>query len=61
MVYTTQKEKEDAVYDKVNAYLRQGVKKSIAVRKVMVEYMYSTECAIYNILKRVKERRKDNG
>lgn len=54
----SQKEKEDAVYLKVNEYRRHGYKKSAAVRKVMEEFMYSTEAAIYGILKRVEERNK---
>lgn len=61
MVYNTQKEKEDAVYDKINVYLRQGDNKSVAVRKVMAEFYYATECAIYNIIKRVEKRREKNG
>ena len=52
----SQKEKEDAVYAKVNEYRRNGYNKSAAVRKVMEEFMYSTEAAIYGILKRVEER-----
>lgn len=61
MFYRTQREKEDAIYDRVDAYVRQGEKKSIAVRMVMAEYCYSTESAIYGILKRVKKRKLENG
>lgn len=61
MVYRTQKEKEEAVYDRVDAYVRQGERKSNAVRMVMADFCYSTEAAIYGILKRVKERRLRNG
>ena len=61
MFYRTQKEKEDAIYDKIDAYVQQGEKKSNAVRKVMAEYCYSIEAAIYCIIKRVKERRLKNG
>lgn len=57
-MYNTQKEKEDAVYDKVVAYQRSGDIKSVAVRKVMSDFMYSTESAIYGILKRVAQRRE---
>lgn len=61
MVYRTQKEKEDAIYDKVDEYVRQGEKKSYAVRRVMAEFYYATESAVYCVLKRVKERRAGNG
>lgn len=57
----TKKEKEDAIYDKVLAYQREGELKSVAVRKVMTEFMYATESAIYGILRRVKQRRCENG
>lgn len=60
-MYNTQKEKEDAVYDKVLAYQRNGDIKSVAVRKAMADFMYSTESAIYGLLKRVENRRKNNG
>lgn len=56
-MYNTQKEKEDAVYDKVMAYQRNGDLKSVAVRKARADFMYSTESAIYGILKRVSNRR----
>lgn len=59
-MYNTQKEKEDAIYDKVIAYQRNGDIKSVAVRKAMVDFMYSTESAIYGILKRVANRRASN-
>lgn len=53
-----QKEKERAVCEKVAYYVEHGFKKSEAVRQVMVDFMYSTEAAIYAILRRNKEKCK---
>ncbi len=56
---TTHKAKEESVCAMVDIYIRQGFKKSEAVRKVMVDFKYATEAAIYGILRRNKERGND--
>ena len=54
-----QKSKEQAICDKVDAYVRQGFKKSEAVRKTKDDFMYATEAAIYVILRRNKAKIND--
>lgn len=56
MVIQGQKEKERAVCEKIAFYTSHGFKKSEAVRKVMVDFSYTTEGAIYHILRRNKQR-----
>lgn len=55
MVINGQKDKERAVCDKITYYTEHGFKKSEAVRKVMADFSYTTEAAIYNILRRNKQ------
>lgn len=50
-----QKDKERAVCEKVAHYIEHGFKKSEAVRKTMVDFYYTTETSIYNILRRNKK------
>ncbi len=60
MVINGQKNKERAVCEKVDYYMRHGFKKSEAVRKVMVDFCYTTEASIYNILRRNKKQNKND-
>lgn len=55
----THRAKEESVCAMVDTYVRQGFKKSEAVRKVMVDFKYATEAAIYGILRRNKQRCND--
>lgn len=57
---TTHRAKEENVCAMVDSYVRQGFKKSEAVRKVMVDFQYATEAAIYGILRRCKERNNND-
>ena len=56
MVINGQKNKERAVCEKVAYYMEHGFKKSEAVRKVMVDFCYTTEASIYNVLRRNKKK-----
>lgn len=56
MVILSQADKEQAVCEKVAYYTKHGFMKSEAVRKVMVDFAYTTEAAIYGILRRNKKR-----
>ena len=57
MVFKSQEEKENAVISRLEEYLRQGFRKSAAVRRVMEDFSYSTETSIYLIQKRVNKRK----
>lgn len=59
MIINGQHDKERAVCERVAHYVRHGFKKSEAVRKTAVDFMYATEASIYNILKRNKKREND--
>lgn len=62
MVIKSQKQKERSICEAVESYMKhKGFKKSEAVRRVMVDFNYTTEAAIYGILKRNKEREGING
>lgn len=50
--YVSQKEKEQNICESVQKYVRQGLLKSEAVRRTMSDFNYSTEAAIYGILRR---------
>jgi hypothetical protein len=52
MVIKSQKEKEKFICAAIDKYLASGLKKSEAVRRVMSDFNYATEAAIYNIYKR---------
>lgn len=54
MIMTGQEDKERAVLEKIAFYMKHGYKKSVAVRKVMVDFSYATEASIYGILRRNK-------
>lgn len=56
MVIKSQKEKESLVVQSVENYMKQGLKKSEAVRRTMSDFNYATEAAIYNIYKRNKTK-----
>ena len=56
MVIKSQKEKESLVVQSVENYMKQGLKKSEAVRRTMSDFNYATEAAIYNIYKRNKKK-----
>lgn len=60
MVINGQKNKERAVCERVAHYVKQGFKKSEAVRKTMVDFSYVTEASIYNILRRNENSKDDN-
>lgn len=55
MVIKSQKEKEKFICAAIDKYLGNGLKKSEAVRRVMSDFNYLTEAAIYNIYKRNKK------
>ena len=55
MVIKSQKEKEKLICAAIDKYLGNGLKKSEAVRRVMSDFNYLTEAAIYNICKRNKK------
>jgi hypothetical protein len=55
MITMGQRDKERAVCEKVAYYVEHGFKKSEAVRKTMVDFCYTTEASIYNILRRNKK------
>lgn len=59
MIINGQKEKERAVCERVAYYIEHGFKKSEAVRKTAVDFLYSTEASIYNVLRRNKDRNND--
>lgn len=56
MVIKSQKEKESLVAQSVENYMKQGLKKSEAVRRTMSDFNYTCEGSIYGILKRNKEK-----
>ena len=56
MVIKSQKEKESLVVQSVENYMKQGLKKSEAVRRTMSDFKYACEASIYGILKRNKEK-----
>ena len=56
MVIKSQKEKESMIILAVENYMKQGIKKSEAVRRTMSDFNYATEAAIYNIYKRNKTK-----
>lgn len=55
MVIKSQKEKEKLICAAIDKYLASGSKKSEAVRRVMSDFNYLTEAAVYNIYKRNKK------
>lgn len=61
MVIKSQKDKERMVCLSIDKYMKQGFKKSEAVRRTMSDFNYSTEAAIYGILKRNKEKGGNDG
>lgn len=56
MVKKSQKEKESMIILAVENYMKQGIKKSEAVRRTMSDFNYACEASIYGILKRNKEK-----
>ena len=60
MVITSQKAKERMVCLSVDKYIKDGLKKSEAVRRTMSDFNYSTEAAVYGILRRNKEKGGNN-
>ena len=56
MVILSQVDKERAVCEKVAYYTEHGFMKSEAVRKVMVDFAYTTEAAIYGICGGIKKK-----
>lgn len=56
MVIKSQKEKESMIILAVENYMKQGIKKSEAVRRTMSDFNYACEASIYGILKRNKEK-----
>lgn len=52
MVIKSQKEKESMIILSVENYMKQGLKKSEAVRRTMSDFNYACEASIYGILKR---------
>ena len=60
MVIISQKEKERMICLLVDKYIKDGLKKSEAVRRTMSDFNYSTEAAVYGILRRNKEKGGNN-
>ena len=56
MVIKSQKEKESMIILAVENYMKQGIKKSEAVRRTMSDFNYACEASIYGILTRNKEK-----
>lgn len=61
MVIKSQKDKERMVCLSIDKYMEQGFKKSEAVRRTMSDFNYSTEAAVYGILRRYKKKGGNDG
>ncbi len=57
--HLSQKDKERKVCESVFQYVKQGLLKSEAVRRTMSDFNYSTEAAIYGILRRNRKKGND--
>lgn len=57
--HISQKEKERNICKSVQEYMKQGFLKSEAVRRTMSDFNYSTEAAIYGILRRNNNKEDD--
>ncbi len=57
--HLSQKDKERKVCESVFQYVKQGLLKSEAVRRTMSDFNYSTEAAIYGILRRNRKEGND--
>lgn len=60
MVIKSQKEKESMIILSIENYMKNGLKKSEAVRQVMRDFNYATESAIYGIIKRNSQKGGNN-
>lgn len=54
--FRNRKEKEMAVVHQVEIYQAQGIQKSDAVRRTMLDFGFLSEATVYNTLRRHRER-----
>ena len=57
-MYKSKEEKDAAIAMAVDCHLRNGVKKSTAVRLVKDEFSFITEAAVYQALRRYQNRKE---
>ena len=60
MRYQNRKEKRKMVAEAVNLYVKSGMNKTAAVKRVSNEFGYLTEIPVWNALKKEKEE-QENG